>query len=176
MEPPPRPKLFDFHGVSMTKCFTDNWDNVQNVKARPDDILIATYPKAGKFQVLALGWQDYIVLGIIHTLLYLWICCWMYLVGMFTMWRPLSMRSYVSPSGTTWVSQILDLLYFGQTSPERQSSIPIHIRVPFLDLCRPSQPTGWAMTSDPFTPHSMKQIHHIILYLLYSMQINRSVY
>uniref|UniRef100_A0A667Y9B4 Sulfotransferase n=1 Tax=Myripristis murdjan TaxID=586833 RepID=A0A667Y9B4_9TELE len=86
---PPRPKLFDFHGVSMTKCFTDNWDNVQNVKARPDDILIATYPKAG----------------------------------------------------TTWVSQILDLLYFGQTSPERQSSIPIHMRVPFLDLCRPSQPT-----------------------------------
>uniref|UniRef100_A0A667YBL3 Sulfotransferase n=1 Tax=Myripristis murdjan TaxID=586833 RepID=A0A667YBL3_9TELE len=89
MELPPRPKLFDFHGVSMTKCFTDNWDNVQNVKARPDDILIATYPKAG----------------------------------------------------TTWVSQILDLLYFGQTSPERQSSIPIHMRVPFLDLCRPSQPT-----------------------------------
>uniref|UniRef100_A0A3B4UKZ7 Sulfotransferase n=1 Tax=Seriola dumerili TaxID=41447 RepID=A0A3B4UKZ7_SERDU len=46
MELPPRPKLFDFHGVSMTKYFTDNWDNIQNFKARPDDILIATYPKA----------------------------------------------------------------------------------------------------------------------------------
>uniref|UniRef100_A0A3Q4HUE4 Sulfotransferase n=1 Tax=Neolamprologus brichardi TaxID=32507 RepID=A0A3Q4HUE4_NEOBR len=42
-----RPQLFDFHGVSMTNAFTDNWDNVQNFKARPDDILIATYPKAG---------------------------------------------------------------------------------------------------------------------------------
>uniref|UniRef100_A0A667YAY7 Sulfotransferase n=2 Tax=Myripristis murdjan TaxID=586833 RepID=A0A667YAY7_9TELE len=105
MELPPRPKLFDFHGVSMTKCFTDNWDNVQNVKARPDDILIATYPKAG----------------------------------------------------TTWVSQILDLLYFGQTSPERQSSIPIHMRVPFLDLCRPSQPTGKDLVDQlPTSPRLIK--------------------
>uniref|UniRef100_A0A3Q4I115 Sulfotransferase n=1 Tax=Neolamprologus brichardi TaxID=32507 RepID=A0A3Q4I115_NEOBR len=47
MELPPRPQLFDFNGVSMTNVFTDNWDNVQNFKARPDDILIATYPKAG---------------------------------------------------------------------------------------------------------------------------------
>ncbi|XP_061113473.1 cytosolic sulfotransferase 2-like [Conger conger] len=43
----PRPELFDFHGVSMTDSFTDNWDNVQNFQAKPDDILIATYPKAG---------------------------------------------------------------------------------------------------------------------------------
>uniref|UniRef100_A0A3B4FFJ1 Sulfotransferase n=1 Tax=Pundamilia nyererei TaxID=303518 RepID=A0A3B4FFJ1_9CICH len=42
-----RPQLFDFHGVSMINAFTDNWDNVQNFKARPDDIVIATYPKAG---------------------------------------------------------------------------------------------------------------------------------
>ena len=51
MELPPRPKLYDFHGVSMTNYFTDNWDNVQNFKARPDDILIATYPKAGIVQI-----------------------------------------------------------------------------------------------------------------------------
>lgn len=49
METPPRPTLFDFHGVYMTKYFTENWDNVQNFKARPDDIVIATYPKAGKY-------------------------------------------------------------------------------------------------------------------------------
>ncbi|XP_068192572.1 cytosolic sulfotransferase 3-like [Antennarius striatus] len=82
MDFPPRPELFDFHGVSMTHYFTDLWDRVQTFKARPDDILIATYPKAG----------------------------------------------------TTWVSYILDLLYFGQTSPERLTSIPIYDRVPFLDL------------------------------------------
>ena len=44
---PPRPNLFDFHGVSMVHYFTDNWEKIQNFKARPDDILIATYPKAG---------------------------------------------------------------------------------------------------------------------------------
>ncbi|XP_071776904.1 cytosolic sulfotransferase 2-like [Centroberyx gerrardi] len=90
MEQPPRPKLFDFHGVSMTKYFTDNWDNVQNFKARPDDILIATYPKAG----------------------------------------------------TTWVSYILDLLYFGQMSPERQDSIPVCERVPFMELHVPGLRSG----------------------------------
>ncbi|KAM7411656.1 hypothetical protein PAMA_021577 [Pampus argenteus] len=88
MELPPRPTLFDFHGVSMTKYFTDNWDNIQNFKARPDDILIATYPK----------------------------------------------------SGTTWVSYILDLLYFGQM--EHQASVPLHERVPFLEISIPGQYTG----------------------------------
>ncbi|KAL1021529.1 hypothetical protein UPYG_G00014450 [Umbra pygmaea] len=76
-----RPPLFDFHGVSMIHCFTDNWENIQKFQARPDDILIATYPKAG----------------------------------------------------TTWVSYILDLLHFGQTSPDRQTSLPIYERVPFLE-------------------------------------------
>ncbi|XP_029690364.1 cytosolic sulfotransferase 1-like [Takifugu rubripes] len=90
MEKPPRPTLFDFHGVYMTNYFTQNWDNIQNFKARPDDIVIATYPKAG----------------------------------------------------TTWVSCILDLLYFGQTSPERQTSIPIHERVPFLEVYIPNGPSG----------------------------------
>uniref|UniRef100_A0A8C6U221 Sulfotransferase n=1 Tax=Neogobius melanostomus TaxID=47308 RepID=A0A8C6U221_9GOBI len=79
--PVPRSKLFDFHGVQMVNAFTNNWENIQNFKARPDDILIATYPKAG----------------------------------------------------TTWVAYILDLLYFGQTEQERQSTIPIYRRVPFID-------------------------------------------
>ena len=51
-ELPPRPELFDFHGVAMTRYFTDNWDQVQNFTARPDDILIATYPKAGMSMVV----------------------------------------------------------------------------------------------------------------------------
>ncbi|XP_029995643.1 cytosolic sulfotransferase 2-like isoform X3 [Sphaeramia orbicularis] len=50
METLPRPELFYFHGVGMTKYFTENWENTQNFKARPDDILIATYPKAGTDQ------------------------------------------------------------------------------------------------------------------------------
>ncbi|KAJ0041561.1 hypothetical protein NL108_012994 [Boleophthalmus pectinirostris] len=82
VESVPRPEIFDFDGVAMVNAFTDNWENVQNFQARPDDIVVATYPKAG----------------------------------------------------TTWVSCILDMLYFGQTSPERQTSIPIYERVPFLEL------------------------------------------
>ncbi|KAF3697047.1 Cytosolic sulfotransferase 1 [Channa argus] len=105
MDLPPRPVPFDFHGVSMIKCFTDNWDNIQNFKARTDDILIAAYPKAG----------------------------------------------------TTWVSYILDLLYFGQTCPERQVSVPLHERVPFLEISRPSLSTGKDLADLlPTTPRLIK--------------------
>ncbi|XP_053173570.1 cytosolic sulfotransferase 2-like [Scomber japonicus] len=89
MEQPSRPVLFDFHGVSMTKYFTDNWDNVQNFKARPDDVLLASFPKAGN----------------------------------------------------TWVSYVLDLLYFSQMSATRQDSVPLHERVPFLELLMPGIPS-----------------------------------
>ncbi|KAM7404922.1 hypothetical protein PAMP_012226 [Pampus punctatissimus] len=100
-----RPELFDFHGVSMTHYFTDNWENIQNFQARPDDILIATYPKAG----------------------------------------------------TTWVSYILDLLYFGQTSPERQESFPIHTRVPFLEITIPSVESGKDLADElPTSPRLIK--------------------
>ncbi|XP_034151651.1 cytosolic sulfotransferase 2-like isoform X2 [Esox lucius] len=88
MELPPRPKLFDFHGVYMTNYFTDNWDNVQNFQARPNDIIIATYPKAG----------------------------------------------------TTWVSYILDQLYFGQSAPESLTTLTE--RVPFLEMNIPLIPSG----------------------------------
>ncbi|XP_013856590.1 cytosolic sulfotransferase 1, partial [Austrofundulus limnaeus] len=55
MEFPPRPTLFDFHGVSMTRYFTDNWENVQKLEARSDDIVLASYPKAGN------TWVSYIL-------------------------------------------------------------------------------------------------------------------
>uniref|UniRef100_A0A671VKQ3 Sulfotransferase n=1 Tax=Sparus aurata TaxID=8175 RepID=A0A671VKQ3_SPAAU len=101
----PRPEMFDFHGVTMVHYFTDSWDKVQNFQARPDDILIATYPKAG----------------------------------------------------TTWGSLILDLLYFGKTSPERQTSIPIYDRVPFLEIYIPSVKSGIDQAESlPTTPRIIK--------------------
>lgn len=108
MEKLPRPTLFDFHGVSMTKYFTDNWDNVQNFQARPDDILVATFPKAG----------------------------------------------------TTWVSYILDLLYFGNTCQERQATVPLHHRVPFLEISIPAEFGPYSgkdqVDSLPTTPRLIK--------------------
>ncbi|XP_062418945.1 cytosolic sulfotransferase 3-like isoform X1 [Pungitius pungitius] len=105
MEEIDRDTLFDFHGVSMSKTFTDNWDEVQNFQARPEDILIATYPKAG----------------------------------------------------TTWVCYMLDLLYFGRMGPQRETSIPIHKRVPFLEITKPSQPTGKDLADQlPTTPRLIK--------------------
>lgn len=44
--------------------------------------------------------------------------------------------------GTTWVSYILDLLYFGNDAPERQTSQPIYMRVPFLESCFNLIPSG----------------------------------
>ncbi|KAB5567678.1 hypothetical protein PHYPO_G00235640 [Pangasianodon hypophthalmus] len=100
-----RPELFEFEGISMVQYFTDNWENIQNFKARPDDILIATYPKAG----------------------------------------------------TTWVSYMLELLYFGNTEPERQTSMPIYIRVPFLESLFPGMPSGVELADNlPTTPRLIK--------------------
>ncbi|XP_034027397.1 cytosolic sulfotransferase 2-like [Thalassophryne amazonica] len=100
-----RPTIIDFHGLPLTKYFTDNWDDVQSFKARQDDILIVSYPK----------------------------------------------------SGSTWLAYILDLLYFGQTCPERQTSIPIYLRVPVLGLQIPSFFSGKEVADElPTTPRIMK--------------------
>ncbi|KAL6456658.1 hypothetical protein MHYP_G00352020 [Metynnis hypsauchen] len=103
--PMSRPELFDFEGISMVHYFTDNWENIQKFQAKPDDILIATYPKAG----------------------------------------------------TTWVSYILDLLYFGNTAPERQTSLPIFLRVPFLEGTFPGLPSGVEQSDKlPTSPRLIK--------------------
>ncbi|XP_061115081.1 cytosolic sulfotransferase 3-like [Conger conger] len=105
--PVPRPELFEFHGVSMIHYFTDNWDNVQNFQAKPDDILIATYPK----------------------------------------------------SGTTWVSHMLDLLYFGKSSPKRRVSLPIYERAPFLEFCFPNIPKGVELAEKMTTSPCLIRTH-----------------
>nr|XP_046254046.1 cytosolic sulfotransferase 1-like [Scatophagus argus] len=101
MDLPSRPELFDFHGVSMTQYFTDHWEKIQNFQARPDDIVIATYPKAG----------------------------------------------------TTWVSHILDLLYFGQTS------MPIYQRVPFLEITFPAMDAGTDLADNLTTTPRLIKTH-----------------
>lgn len=43
----PRPTLKVIQGVPITKLFADNWAAISSFKARPDDLVICTYPKAG---------------------------------------------------------------------------------------------------------------------------------
>uniref|UniRef100_A0A4W6G5T7 Sulfotransferase n=1 Tax=Lates calcarifer TaxID=8187 RepID=A0A4W6G5T7_LATCA len=61
MDLSPHLELFDFHGVSMTHYFTENWENIQTFQVRPDDILLATYPKAGLSTNLSKVWHQIIM-------------------------------------------------------------------------------------------------------------------
>ncbi|XP_030064680.1 sulfotransferase 1 family member D1-like isoform X1 [Microcaecilia unicolor] len=43
----PRPELKCVRGLPLIKYFAENWEQVEKFQARPDDLLISTYPKAG---------------------------------------------------------------------------------------------------------------------------------
>lgn len=42
-----RGKMSSVQGVPMVEHFVENWEEKQNFETRPDDLLLATYPKAG---------------------------------------------------------------------------------------------------------------------------------
>ncbi|XP_070335112.1 sulfotransferase 1C1 isoform X1 [Odocoileus virginianus] len=42
-----QPETKEVNGILMTKMISDNWDKIWNFQAKPDDLLIATYAKAG---------------------------------------------------------------------------------------------------------------------------------
>lgn len=43
----PEPETKEVNGILMSKMISDNWDKIWNFQAKPDDLLIATYAKAG---------------------------------------------------------------------------------------------------------------------------------
>uniref|UniRef100_A0AAQ6IK24 Sulfotransferase n=1 Tax=Anabas testudineus TaxID=64144 RepID=A0AAQ6IK24_ANATE len=53
-----------------------------------------------------------------------------------------NLNSFLNFQGNTWMSYILDLLYFSDMSPERQDSVPLYERVPFLEIQIPGFPSG----------------------------------
>ncbi|XP_055470144.1 sulfotransferase 1C1 isoform X2 [Psammomys obesus] len=42
-----QPETKEVNGILMSKLTSDNWDKIWNFQAKPDDLLIATYAKAG---------------------------------------------------------------------------------------------------------------------------------
>ncbi|XP_058540583.1 sulfotransferase 1C1-like [Neofelis nebulosa] len=42
-----QPETKEVNGILVTKTMSENWDNIWNFQARPDDLLIASYAKAG---------------------------------------------------------------------------------------------------------------------------------
>lgn len=46
----------ELNGILMAKMISDNWDKIWNFQAKPDDLLIATYAKAGRLEAVA-AWR-----------------------------------------------------------------------------------------------------------------------
>lgn len=102
----------------MSPYFISNWENIKNFQARPDDVLISTYPKSGqsKHQNICVEVRGMRSFDLIYS---------MYLLG------------------TTWTSYIVDLLYSGCSSPKDQRFGKIYDRVSFLELDIPVRDSGW---------------------------------
>uniref|UniRef100_A0A2K5M0E7 Sulfotransferase n=1 Tax=Cercocebus atys TaxID=9531 RepID=A0A2K5M0E7_CERAT len=115
-----RPPLEYVKGVPLIKYFAEALGPLQSFRARPDDLLISTYPK----------------------------------------------------SGTTWVSQILDMIYQGGDL-EKCRRAPIFMRVPFLEFKVPGIPSGMETLKDTPAPRLLKT--HLPLALLPQTLLDQKV-
>ncbi|XP_065393094.1 sulfotransferase 1A1-like isoform X1 [Macaca fascicularis] len=114
------PPLEYVKGVPLIKYFAEALGPLQSFRARPDDLLISTYPK----------------------------------------------------SGTTWVSQILDMIYQGGDL-EKCRRAPIFMRVPFLEFKVPGIPSGMETLKDTPAPRLLKT--HLPLALLPQTLLDQKV-
>ncbi|XP_072277744.1 sulfotransferase 1B1-like isoform X2 [Pyxicephalus adspersus] len=91
------------HGIPIGAESAENWERVEEFQARPDDVVISTYPKAG----------------------------------------------------TTWTSEIVDMIYCGG-DPEKCKRDTIYNRVPYLEFRIPNMPTGVELLEGRPSPRLLK--------------------
>lgn len=54
-----RRELVDVQGIPLFWSIAEQWSQVESFEARPDDLLISTYPKSGKnFKFIDSHWLD----------------------------------------------------------------------------------------------------------------------
>ncbi|NXH11323.1 ST1D1 Sulfotransferase, partial [Bucco capensis] len=106
-----RQELGSLHGMPLYKSFIEGWPQVEAFQARPDDLIVATYPK----------------------------------------------------SGTTWLSEILDMIY-QDGDQEKCQRDAIYNRVPFLELKAPGEFCGVELLEKSPSPRLVKT--HLPVHLL----------
>ncbi|XP_060234718.1 sulfotransferase 1 family member D1 isoform X1 [Meriones unguiculatus] len=98
-----RRDLVDVQGIPLFWSIAEEWSQVESFEARPDDLLISTYPK----------------------------------------------------SGTTWTSEILDLIY-NNGDVEKCKRDAIYKRVPFMELIVPGLSSGVELLRNMQSPRLVK--------------------
>ncbi|KAM9208263.1 sulfotransferase 1A1-like isoform 2-T3 [Dugong dugon] len=90
----------------------------------------------------------------------------------FQAWPDDLLVSTYPKSGTTWVSEIVDMIYHGG-DPDKCSRDPIFIRVPFLEFKVPGVPSGVESLKDIPAPRILKT--HLPLALLPQSLLDQKV-
>ncbi|XP_027383767.1 sulfotransferase 1A1 [Bos indicus x Bos taurus] len=90
----------------------------------------------------------------------------------FEAWPDDLLISTYPKSGTTWVSEILDLIY-QEGDLEKCQRAPVFLRVPFLEFSAPGVPTGVELLKDTPAPRLLKT--HLPLALLPKTLLDQKV-